>query len=106
MPSRGRICSKEISTSYGTQPFYEVKPHYRQAKFCEEILPQQFRQRNINYITFRWNLDKLPSVHRKCQNPDVNFPPAKDTQKAITTLAKDLKEIISKWEKEEPALDR
>ena len=95
------LMRKKVIIIHVFSPFYEVKPHYRRAKFCETILPEQFRQRNINYATFRWNLSKFPDVHKKCQNPDVDFPPEKDIQKAITTLARALKEIIVKWEIEE-----
>ncbi len=82
-------------------PFYEVNPHYKWANFCEKVLPAEFKKANVTYATYRWNLDKLPIVRKACQvlpNSRKEFPPVKDIEDAITTLAKDLKAIISRWE--------
>ena len=94
---------KETLIIHIFSPFYEVGTYHKRAKFCEEIMSEQFnKKKNITYRTFRWNLDGLHTVRKACQVlPDSKkeFPSDKDIDEAIIMLTKDLKEIIAKWER-------
>jgi hypothetical protein len=82
-------------------PFYEVGPFFKWSNFCEVMMPEKFKSRNVTYMTFRWNLDRFPKVRKACQvasNSQKDFPPQGQLDMAISTLVKDLGRIIREWE--------
>lgn len=81
-------------------PFYEVGPFFKRSNWCEVIIPDRFNSIDVTYRTFRWNLERFPQVRKACQVlPDSknDFPPSAQLDEAISTLAKELGRVISKW---------
>jgi len=81
-------------------PFYEVDPHFEEPYWCEQIMPGQFESIDVTYRVLRWNLCRFPKVCTACLRLPTSmndFPPSAQLDEAISTLAKELGRIISKW---------